>query len=162
MNISQQTQDLIIELNEFSGSKLKNIPDLTNVVEIASRSGNYKLYNDIQFFAKYVNGLSKILQDSISVSSNREGFSLPAERAGEAGVSPQSEEEAKEKIKREFKTNILKFTELFKELLKHADKDIKREFENKYLSLTKESMLNLNTLIYDLSWLKKYNNSKRS
>ena len=151
MNISQETQDLIIELNDFSGSKLKNIPDLAIIMEIASKSGNNKLYYNIQFFAKYVNGLSKILQDNISVSANREGFS----------VSPQSEEEAKEKIKNEFKTNILKFTELLKELLNNADKETKKELENKYLSLTRESMLNLNTLIYDLSWLKKFSNSKR-
>lgn len=150
MKISSETQDIILELNEFSGGKLKNIPDLTYIIEISSIAGNEKLYNDLLFSAKYVNGLAKILQSSISVSSSRNGFSNSA-----------SDEEAKEKIKKEFHENIIRFTELLKELLKHADEGLRKELEKKYLSLTQESMLNLNTLIYDLSWLKKYNNSKR-
>ncbi len=150
MKISQATQDIILELNEFSGSKLKNIPDLTLIIEIAGNFVNKKLYNDLQFSAKYVNGLAKILQSNISVSSSRNGFAVSA-----------SDEEAAEKIKKEFHANIVKFTELLREFLKNADEDVKKDFENKYLSLTRESMLNLNTLIYDLSWLKKYYNSLR-
>jgi len=56
----------------------------------------------------------------------------------------------------------MKFCDLLREMLKHADKEIKTELEQKYLSLTRESMLNLNSLIYDLSWLKSYYNSKRA
>ena len=160
MKISQKTQDTILELNEFSSSKLKNIPDLTIIIEIAENSINKKLFYDLQFAAKYVNGLSKILQNSISVSANRNGFAPPAEASAQAGVSA-SDEEAKEKIKKEFHANILKFTELFKELIKTAGENIRKDLEMKYLSLTRESMLNLNTLVYDLSWLKSYYNSKR-
>ena len=156
MKISAETQDLMIELNDFSGHKLKNIDDLSYINEIALLSGNVKIYYDLQFSAKYVNGLSKILQDNLSSGLPGDGSSRLGERAG------ISQEDAAEKIKNEFKTNILKFTELLKELLMHADKETRTEFEKKYLSLTKESMLNLNTLIYDLSWLKKYNNSRRS
>ena len=159
MKISQKTQDTILELNEFSSSKLKNIPDLTIIIEIAENSVNKKLYNDLQFSAKYVNGLAKILQSNISVSTSRNGFSSPIKEPGDK-VSV-SNEEATEKIKKEFHSNIVKFTELLKEFLKNADEEIKKDFENKYLSLTQSSMLNLNSLIYDLSWVKKYNNSLR-
>jgi len=140
----------MLELNEFSGSKLKNIPDLTYIIEIAENSANKNLFYDLLFSAKYVNGLAKILQSNVSVSSSRNGFAVSA-----------SDEEAKEKIKKEFHANIVKFTELFKEFLQNADDAVKKDFENKYLSLTQSSMLNLNSLIYDLSWLKKYYNSKR-
>ena len=150
MNISEQTQDLLLDLNEFSGQKLKEITYLSYIIEIAAKSGDEKLFYDLQFSAKYVNGLAKILQSNISVSQNMNGFSISA-----------SDEEAKEKIKKEFQQNIMKFCNLLREMLKYADKDIKAELEQKYLSLTRESMLNLNTLIYDLSWLKSYNNSKR-
>lgn len=149
MNISQNTNDILLELNEFSGSKLKNIPDLSLIIEIAS--ADEKLFYDLQFSAKYVNGLSHILQKNISISQNMNGFSVAA-----------ADDEAKEKISKEFKDNILKFCDLLRKVLKYADKETKNSLELKYLSLTRESMLNLNTLIYDLSWLKKYNNSKRT
>jgi len=161
MKISEQTHDIILELNEFSGSNLKNITDLSYIIEIASISSNEKLFYDLQFSAKYINGLSKILQSNISVSQNMNGFSLPAEASAQAGVSA-SDDEAKEKISKEFKENIMKFCDLLRTLFKHAGKEIRNDLELKYLSLTRDSMLNLNTLIYDLSWLKKYNNSLRT
>ena len=151
MKISEQTHDIILELNEFSGSNLKNITDLSYIIEIASISSNEKLFYDLQFSAKYINGLSKILQSNISVSQNMNGFSVSA-----------SDDEAKEKISKEFKENIMKFCDLLRTLFKHAGKEIRNDLELKYLSLTRDAMLNLNTLIYDLSWLKKYNNSLRT
>jgi hypothetical protein len=134
MNISAETQSLMSELDDFSGSKLKNITDLSSINEIAVISGKAKLYYDLQFSAKYVNGLSKILQDNLA------GISIPNPKADEPA---ESKDEAAEKIKKEFKTNILRFTELLKDLLKHADDYTRKVFEEKYLALTRDSMLNL-------------------
>jgi|SRR4030095_4497124 hypothetical protein len=150
VNISTETQKLVNELNEFSGFKLKNSSDLSRLIEIAAITGDGKLYYDLQFHAKYVNGLTKILQSNLSVSSNPSGFS----------VAP-SNDEAKEKIRKEFQSSVVKFKELLKKLLENAEPDTKTELEKKYLSMTRESFLKLNSLIYDLSWLKKYYNSKK-
>ncbi|HEY3252089.1 MAG TPA: hypothetical protein VGK25_13345 [Ignavibacteria bacterium] len=150
MKISTGTQELISEVNEFSGSKLKSITDLSYIIETAVRLGDEKLFYDIQFIAKYINGLTKILQSNLSVSENTKGFSVSV-----------SNDDAREKIRKEFQANVIKFKELLKKLLEKADDDIKTELENKYLLMTRDSFLNLNTLIYDLSWLKKYYNSKK-
>ena len=113
-------------------------------------SGQKKLYYDLLFSAKYVNGLSKILQGGMNLSAARNGFS-----------AAPPDLDAQEKIKAEFHANILRFTELLKDFLKYTDEPTRREIQQKYLSLSQQSMVNLNSLIYDLSWLKKYYNSLR-
>jgi hypothetical protein len=57
---------------------------------------------------------------------------------------------------------MLKLSNYLKDLLLEADESVKSDLEKKYLSLSRESMTNLTALIYDLSWLKKLNNSKRN
>jgi hypothetical protein len=150
MDISQKTEDTLIELNEFSGSKIKNTLDLSYLIEIAEKSGKDKLFYDIQFTAKYLNGLAKIMQSSISQTTST--------KSNEPIPSP---EQAKEKIMAEYKKNVIKFTAYLKDLLLEADKEVKTDIEERYLALNRTSMVNLTSLIYDLSWLKKYNNSKR-
>jgi len=151
MKLSQKTSDLVQELDKFSGSKIKNIEDLSNLIELAEQSQKYKLFYGIQFTAKYLNGLGKILQTGAVPTGKNEN-----------GNPPQSPEEAKEKIMKEYKDNLLKLTNYLKDLLTSANENTKAEFESKYLSLSKPSLVNLTTLIYDLSWLKKFNNSKRN
>ncbi|MCI0450310.1 MAG: hypothetical protein L0Y79_11095 [Chlorobi bacterium] len=149
MKISKKTKELIEELNEYSGAKLKNPVELSYLVEIASLSEKDKLFYDIQFIAKYLNGLTKILQTNVDLSSQKNGDKV-------------SNEEAREKIMGEFKANMVKLTNYLKDLLLEANENVKSELEKKYLSLSRESMQNLTALIYDLSWLKKLNNTKRS
>ena len=150
----------MLELNEFSGSKIKNIQEISNLIEIASITKQDKLFYDIQFAAKYLNGLGKILQSNIaipakkdSVDKNSNGNSVPE--------NIEAQDNSKEKIKDEFKKNMQKITGDLKKFIEKSDESFKNEFESKYLSLSKTSLQNLTTLIYDLSWLKKYNNSKR-
>jgi hypothetical protein len=152
INISEKTHDLILKLNEFSGSKIKNLQELSYLVETAETTKHYKLFDDIQFTAKYLNGLGKILQGNITV---------PANKSSNGNTDTHPDIEAKEKIKEEFRKNMMKISDGLRSLIVHSDKSFKKEFESKYLSLTKESVRNLTTLIYDLSWLKKYYNTKR-
>jgi hypothetical protein len=149
MKISRKTRKLIEELDEFSDSKLKNPAELSYLIEIASLSEKDKLFYDLQFNAKYLNGLTKILQTNVDLSSQKNGDKV-------------SNEEAREKIMGEFKANMVRFTNYLEDLLLEADESVKSDLEKKYLSLNRESMQNLTALIYDLSWLKKLNNSKRS
>lgn len=152
MKISDKTQNIMLELNEFSGSKIKNISDVSILIEIAEVTKQDKLFYDIQFSAKYLNGLGKILQSNIAISTEK--------NSNGSGKAPESAE-AKEKIKEEFKKNIKKITGDLKKIIQESDTDFQKEFESKYLALSQDSLRNLTTLIYDLSWLKKYYNSKR-
>ena len=148
MENSGKIQDLIAELNEFSGSKIKNIPDLSYLIELSKLQGKEQLFNDIQFSAKYLNGLTKILQSNAGAAQGKN--------------QPQTTpEEAREKILQEYKKELIKFTGFIKDLLTDAPEVIKAGMEERYLTLNRTSMVNLTSLIYDLSWLKKLNNSKR-
>ncbi len=152
MKISQKTQEIMLELNEFSGSRIKNISELSGLIEIGETSGQDKLFYDIQFAAKYLNGLGKILQSSIAISTDKN-------TNGNANTPENIE--AKDKIKDEFRKNMKKITDDLKKFIGYSDETFKKEFEEKFLTLSRTSLHHLTTLIYDLSWLKKFNNSKR-
>lgn len=153
MKISTNTKKIIEELSEYSGGKLKNIPELLMIVELAGISGKDKLFYDLQFSAKYLNGLGKILQSNVSLTT--------AKKPGTNGEPAPTAEEAREKVMAEYKSNMMKFTNYLKDLLNNADEWSRKEIEEKYLALSRTAMVNLTTLIYDLSWLKRYFNSKR-
>ena len=154
MKVSQKTKKLVDELYEYSGGKLKNVNDLAYLIEIAEVSGKDKLFYDIQFAAKYLNGLGKILQSNVSLTANK--------NTNGNGAPQPSAEEARAKIMEEYKNNMTKLTVYLKDLLLESDEKTKAEIEERYLSLNRTSLVNLTTLIYDLSWLKRYYNSKRA
>lgn len=153
MKISDKTKKTIEELYIYSGNKLKNVIELMVLIELAEQSGKDKLFYDIQFAAKYLNGLGRILQSNVAITTQK--------KPGENGEEPPSAEEARAKIMGEYKANMIKFTNYLKDLLLDADEADRKEIEDKFLSLSRTSMVNLTTLIYDLSWLKRYLNSKR-
>jgi len=153
MKISSNTSRLVNELTEYSGGKLKNIHELSMLIELAENSKKDKLFYDLQFTAKYLNGLGKILQSNVAITTQK--------KTGTNGELPPTAEEAREKIMGEYKANMIKFTNYLKDILIDADEVDRKEIEEKYLTLSRTSMVNLTTLIYDLSWLKRYLNSKR-
>jgi len=152
MKISQKTNDLLLSLNDFSGSKIKNINDLSLLIEIAESGKLEKEFYDIQFTAKYLNGLGKILHSNMPLPENKDPEGSNSDLAAEA----------KEKITDEFRKNMQKLINDLKKFIKNADEMSRNEFTGKYMALSRESMSNLTTLIYDLSWLKKFNNSKKA
>lgn len=148
MKISGQTEKIITELKEFSSAKLKNEHDISILVEASAQSKKQSLLEEMVFTAKYLNGLGKILH------SSRIG-SLRAESEKE-----KIKEDAEEKIMNEFKQNMQKLSSQISELLENIPEEDKKFFRDKYLSLNRTSLINLTNLIYDLSWVKKYLNSK--
>jgi hypothetical protein len=153
LNISKNTEDLIAELQVYSNRKLNNPDALKFLIELCSISQKELLLDNILFTAKYLNGLGKILQSNITLNLKN--------NSGENGDPQPTAEQAMEKIKGEYKVNIIKFTNYLKDIILDANEEEKILFEEKYLALTRTSMVNLTSLIYDLSWLKRYNNSKR-
>jgi hypothetical protein len=151
MNISRKAKQKALELKEFSGSKIKNPDDMLTLIEISLTPGKEKMFEDIQFTAKYLNGLGKALKTNISNLANpkQNGKSVSAE-------------DARKKIMDEFKANMKKLSEMFSEYIKEINEAQQTEFKDKYLSLNGQALQNLTTLIYDLSWLKILNNSKKT
>lgn len=145
MKISESTNDFIFELNEFSKNKVKNIYEVSCLIELSAGEENSRNFKDIIFTAKYLNGLGKVLHQSITSPS---------------GEDKNVKLNSADKVREEYKNNITHFTDQLNLYLQNADADFKKEFENKFLSLNRTSLVNLTTLIYDLSWVKMFYNSK--
>lgn len=153
MKISDETTSLVNDLIGFSGSKIKNPDVVAALIQLSRNSGKDKLFYDLQFSAKYLNGLGKILQSNVAVTTQK--------KPGENGGPMPTAEEARLKVMNEYKSNIVRFQNYLKDILIEADETDRNELEGKFLTLNRTAMANLTTLIYDLSWLKKYFNSKR-
>jgi len=151
MKISESTASLVLDIKKFSGGKLKNEQDISILIEASLTGENKKLFDEMIFTAKYLNGLGKILHSNMTNA---------VQQAGTA--EDKIDENAEEKIRNEFKQNMIKFTSQISELINNIPPEDKKSVEDKYLAMNRTSLVNLTTLIYDLSWVKKYMNSKRS
>ncbi len=149
MKISRNTEDVISDIKKFSRGKLKNERDVSILIEASTAAENKELFEDLLFTAKYLNGLGKIIQ------SNR----LASLKAGTEAA--RIDETAHEKIRNEFEQNLTKLNKQITDLISNLPADDITSFENKYLSLNRTSLVNLTTLIYDLSWVKTYSNAKK-
>ncbi len=149
MKISENTTQIILNIKKFSGSKLKNDRDVSILIEASSERDKKKLFEDTVFTAKYLNGLGKILHSNHSAA--------PEAKTNGSII----DENAEEKIKNEFKQNMLKLNSQISDIITNVPDEDKKSFENKYLAMNRTSLINLTSLIYDLSWVKKYLNSMK-
>jgi hypothetical protein len=150
MKISRSTLDIIHELSDFSGQKLHNVNDVSFLLESSVAAKQDRLFDDIIFNAKYLNGLGKILHDHMTESSGKNG----------APGTEKMTDESFDKVRSEFKDHMKKFSLQLTALIKDTEETERKEFEEKYLSMNQQSIVNLTTLIYDLSWMKKFRNRK--
>lgn len=150
MKISESTANLVLDIKKFSGDKLKNEQDISVLIEASLTGENKKLFDEMIFSAKYLNGLGKILHSNMTNA---------AQQAGTA--EDKIDENAEEKIRNEFKQNMIKFTSQISELINDMPSEDKKSIEDKYLAMNQTSLVNLTNLIYDLSWVKNYFNSKK-
>ena len=150
MNISEGTQNLIAELKEFSNSKLINTDDLTVLVEASKMLNKEKLFDELIFTAKYLNGLGRILQGNI--------IGRRQEQKLNGDIQAELPDEALEKIKQEYKDNLKKLMSGLRDLIGALEESEKQPFESKYLNLNSDSLAHLTQLVYDLAWLKTFKN----
>ncbi len=137
----KEAEDFCIAVDEFAKGKLNNAEDLTRLTEIMYKINKENLLEDISFSAKYSQGLLKIIQ-------NRNN---------------NFEDDYFEKIKEEYTNAIKNIRTMLEEIVENGSSFIKNIYKEKYLSMTHESLHNLNLLIDDLSWVKIYlNELKRS
>ena len=135
-NFKKEAEDFCIAVDEFANGKLNNAEDLTRLTEIIYKMEKESLLEDISFSAKYAQGLLKIIQ-------NRNN---------------NFEDEYFEKIKLEYTSAVKDVRAMLEEIINNGSAFIKNIFKEKYLSMTHESLQNINLLIEDLSWVKVYTN----
>lgn len=135
----KEAEEFCINVDEFAKGRLHNAEDLTRLTEIIFKSDKRQLLEDIAFTAKFSQGLLKIIQTR----------------------SSDIEDEYFIKIKGEYTEAIKNLQAMVKEIIDDASSFIKNIFEEKYLSLTHESLNNLNQLVDDLSWVKMYLNDQK-
>lgn len=136
--MQKPASQLVSELEDFSGGKLKRKDDLERIIEISQKNKKTALLDDIAFTAKFVQGLFSIIQRGESVI----------------------DEVILERYIKEYSENLEKIKNKLKEIIGEGNSFFRGIFEEKYFSLTQGSLSNLNELCYDLSWYKTYLNEK--
>lgn len=136
---SKLAADFACEVEKFSKSKLKRKAELIRLYEEALKYRKEKLFEELVFTAKYVQGLMRAVQ---------------------AGTY-SSEISNIEQIKRDFSDNLNKVVVQIKEIIVSAGDEMKSHFENTYFELTQQGFLNLSELLNDLEWSKMYINERK-
>ena len=137
MRFSEETIDLILDIKEYSGGKLKNEFELSALIEFTINRQNNKTFDDIIFKAKFLKGLSKVLAGKIE------------------------SKESRDKLFSEYTEEFKNFTELIKDTLSILDPIVSESFMQKFFKLTPECFMNLNLLLEDLSVCKDFFNDKK-
>jgi len=135
MNISENTKDIIAEINEISDKYIKNNYEISVLIEISFHSDKLKNFRELIFTSKYVNGLKKILSSS--------------EISGKDYI---------ERTYRDFNLNLQKVFETLRKLLENEEPSTLSFFEKKYFKMDQESVNNILELASDLTLCKEYMN----
>ena len=138
MKFSDDTIDLILDIKEFSGGKLKNEFELSALIEYTHTHKTDVSFLDLIFKAKFLKGLAKVM----AVSIDSKDYS--------------------EKFLSEYSAELNNFIELIQKGLNKSDPIIINSFKNKFFELIPECLVNLNLLIEDLSVCKDYFNDLRN
>lgn len=138
MRFSENTIDLILDIKEYSGGKLKNEFELSALIEYTHSKPNPVSFENIIFKAKFLKGLSKVI-----------------------AVNTDSKENS-EKLLAEYSDELKNLVSMIQNSLQNSDEVIINSFKNKFFELTPECFLNLNLLIDDLSVCKDYFNDLKN
>jgi hypothetical protein len=137
MRFSEETIDLILDIKEYSGGKIRNEFELSALMEFTVNKQNKKAFDDIVFKAKFLKGLSKVMAGNIE------------------------SKESRKKLLAEYTEELKNLTELIKDTLSSPEPIVMNTFNQKFFELTPECFMNLNLLIEDLSVCKDFFNDKK-
>lgn len=129
-------KDFIKNVVKTSKGKLNNTEDLERLAGLAFEFGNFTIFEDLAFHAKYLNGLVRIIRNKDNTL----------------------EDEYFVKIKKEYEEHIKKVKELFLIIIEPGSGFIKEIFMKKYFELNVESLERLNSFCEDLEKVKYYIN----
>ena len=138
---SQINENILNDVELFSDSLLKRKADL-QIITNESLQNNFEAeFEELTFTGKYVQGLKRVLKKGADFQ----------------------EIDNLDHVKKDLTENMEKVIGDIRALLIHLSETNKKYFEDTYLSLTPNCFQNLNDLLEDLEWVKKYlNHQKRS
>ncbi|QQS37088.1 MAG: hypothetical protein IPM56_03800 [Ignavibacteriales bacterium] len=138
VNISNE---LLRAVDEFSDYQLKDKKGLLLIFEESVTNNKEKQLEELSFNAKYIKGLLRVIKNG---TGNAEITNI-------------------ESIKKDYSTSMAKVVEQIKEIISSASAETREHFDHTYFELNQQSFHNLNELLTDLEWTKKYlNDNKRS
>ncbi len=140
MNITIN-KNILNDVELFSDFLLKRKADLQIIIDESLQHNFEAEFEELTFTGKYIQGLKRVIQKGAEFQ----------------------EIDSLDHVKKDLSENMEKVIRDIRALLIHSSKANKKYFEDNYLSLTSNCFQNLNELLDDLEWAKKYlNHQKRS
>ena len=132
-------KDILNEVEIFSDSLLKRKTDLQIIVDEFLQNNFEAEFEELAFTGKYIQGLKRVLKKGADFQ----------------------EIDNLDHVKKDLTENMKKIIGDIRALLIHTSETNKKYFDDNYLSLTPNSFQNLNDLLEDLEWIKKYLNHQK-
>ena len=132
-------KNLLDEVEKYSNSVLQKRADLQIIVDESLQNDFETEFEELTFTGKYIEGLKRILQKGAEIT----------------------EIESLDYVKKDLTENMKKVVEQIKSIIFNATENTKNHFEETYLKLSQECFKNLNQLLADLEWVKKYLNHQK-
>lgn len=129
-------QNFLDDVEKFSGKSLNKKDDLMLILEACNSNKKLKEFEDLSFTGKYVNGLFRVIQNSVKIP----------------------EVENVDQIKKDLSENMEKVISQLKAIALTMNEKNKTLIEENYLQLSQNSLQNLQQLVEDLDFIKKYLN----
>jgi hypothetical protein len=137
----RDSRELLKNVDEFSNFKLQRRDDLQIIFTEGVKEKNNKLFEDLVFTAKYVQGLMKVMKTG----------------------QENSEVKSLEHVKNDLSKNMEKVVDQIRQIISDSSQSDKDYINKTFLQMNPNAFKNLNDLLYDLDWTKKYlNDLKRS
>jgi hypothetical protein len=137
----RDSRELLKNVDEFSNFKLQRRDDLQIIFTEGVKEKNNKLFEDLVFTAKYVQGLMKVMKTG----------------------QENSEVKSLEHVKNDLSKNMEKVVDQIRQIISDSSQSDKDYINKTFLQMNPDAFRNLNDLLYDLDWTKKYlNDLKRS
>ena len=134
------TDDILLKVSELAKNRLQRREDLELLIDTAIKQNKISLLKELSFQAKFSDGLLRVIQKKENTVD--EAYFIKAAE--------------------EYKNSIEKVRTVLEDLLSNASEFIKSVLMGKYLQLTQVSLVNLNSLCSDLSYLKLFFNDLKN
>jgi uncharacterized protein YpuA (DUF1002 family) len=132
----RDSRELLKNVDEFSNFKLQRRDDLQIIFTEGVKEKNNKLFEDLVFTAKYVQGLMKVMKTG----------------------QENSEVKSLEHVKNDLTKNMEKVIDQIRQIISDSSQSDKDYINKTFLQMNPDAFRNMNDLLYDLDWTKKYLN----
>jgi hypothetical protein len=130
--IQPHTRTYLDKVEKFASRKFKYYSDIALLMELSNDEAKKASFDELTFLSKFVSNAHSILQRA-------------------SGGSTEAL-----KLSDEFQKNLKKSIELFRKIINDTAVLTKEDFKNRFLSISRDNLPNLLSLLYELSWIKNY------